>query len=117
MKYQDPACAYCPPTVRACRQGEAEERGPAEQVAAVLEHAVYADAAAGRVGGDGARHDRDFRLQHVVEVRLRGALETLNRHPLDELLGVVTAQSVRAEADLLGHARAADIGRALPNTG
>lgn len=28
MKYQDPACAYCPPTVRACRQGEAEERGP-----------------------------------------------------------------------------------------
>jgi uncharacterized metal-binding protein len=28
MKYPDPACAYCPPTVRACRQGEAEERGP-----------------------------------------------------------------------------------------
>ena len=28
VKYRDPACAYCPPTVRACRQGEAEERGP-----------------------------------------------------------------------------------------
>ncbi len=28
MKYEDPACAYCPPTVRACRQGEAAERGP-----------------------------------------------------------------------------------------
>lgn len=28
MTYQDPACAYCPGTVRACRQGEAEERGP-----------------------------------------------------------------------------------------
>lgn len=28
MKYEDPACAYCPDTVRACRQGEAEERGP-----------------------------------------------------------------------------------------
>ena len=28
MDYQDPACAYCPGTVRACRQGEAEERGP-----------------------------------------------------------------------------------------
>ena len=28
MKYLDPACAYCPPTVRACRHGEAEERGP-----------------------------------------------------------------------------------------
>ena len=28
MKYQDPACAYCPPNVRACRQGESAERGP-----------------------------------------------------------------------------------------
>ena len=28
MKYEDPACAYCPPTVRACRQGESLERGP-----------------------------------------------------------------------------------------
>jgi len=28
MRYDDPECAYCPPTVRACRQGEAAERGP-----------------------------------------------------------------------------------------
>ncbi|MDE2005773.1 MAG: DUF1847 domain-containing protein, partial [Rhodospirillales bacterium] len=28
MTYHDPACAYCPPSVRACRQGEAEARGP-----------------------------------------------------------------------------------------
>ena len=28
MKYEDPACAYCPPNVRACRQGESVERGP-----------------------------------------------------------------------------------------
>jgi len=28
MKYEDPACAYCPPNVRACRLGEAELRGP-----------------------------------------------------------------------------------------
>ncbi len=28
MTYQDPACAYCPSTVRACRQGDAESRGP-----------------------------------------------------------------------------------------
>jgi uncharacterized metal-binding protein len=28
MNYEDPECAYCPPTVRACRQGEATERGP-----------------------------------------------------------------------------------------
>ena len=26
--YQDPACAYCPSRVRACRQGEADTRGP-----------------------------------------------------------------------------------------
>ncbi len=28
MDYPDPRCADCPPTVRACRTGEAEERGP-----------------------------------------------------------------------------------------
>jgi uncharacterized metal-binding protein len=28
MTYVDPACAYCPSNVRACRAGEAEERGP-----------------------------------------------------------------------------------------
>ena len=28
MKYEEPACAYCPPPVRACRHGEAADRGP-----------------------------------------------------------------------------------------
>jgi uncharacterized metal-binding protein len=28
MRYDDPSCAYCPPTVRACRQGESAARGP-----------------------------------------------------------------------------------------
>jgi uncharacterized metal-binding protein len=28
MAYDAPACAYCPATVRACRQGEGDERGP-----------------------------------------------------------------------------------------
>ena len=28
IKYEDPACAYCPPKLRACRQGESAERGP-----------------------------------------------------------------------------------------
>lgn len=28
MSYLNPGCAYCPPTVRACRSGESEERGP-----------------------------------------------------------------------------------------
>ena len=27
MKYEDPACAYCPDNVRACRAGESAERG------------------------------------------------------------------------------------------
>ena len=28
MSYENPGCAYCPPTIRACRQGESESRGP-----------------------------------------------------------------------------------------
>jgi uncharacterized metal-binding protein len=28
MPYETPGCAYCPPTVRACRQGESDARGP-----------------------------------------------------------------------------------------
>jgi uncharacterized metal-binding protein len=28
MAYEEPGCAYCPTTVRACRQGEADTRGP-----------------------------------------------------------------------------------------
>ena len=28
MSYDEPGCAYCPDTVRACRVGESEERGP-----------------------------------------------------------------------------------------
>jgi uncharacterized metal-binding protein len=28
MTYETPSCAYCPPTIRACRQGESDTRGP-----------------------------------------------------------------------------------------
>lgn len=28
MTYESPGCAYCPPTVRACRQGDSDTRGP-----------------------------------------------------------------------------------------
>jgi uncharacterized metal-binding protein len=28
LSYESPGCAYCPPTVRACRHGESETRGP-----------------------------------------------------------------------------------------
>ena len=96
---------------------EADERRPAEHIAAVLQHRVHADPAAGRVGRNRARHDRDFRLQHVVEVALRRTFEALNGHALDELLGVFARKPVGAQPDLLGHARAADVGRAGPDSG
>jgi uncharacterized metal-binding protein len=28
MRYEDPSCAYCPESVRACRHGESTDRGP-----------------------------------------------------------------------------------------
>jgi uncharacterized metal-binding protein len=28
MSYETPSCAYCPPTIRACRHGESDARGP-----------------------------------------------------------------------------------------
>ena len=42
MTYTDPGCAYCPPTVRACRQGESEARGPGFCPSKVDEAAVEA---------------------------------------------------------------------------
>ena len=44
--YQDSACAYCPPTVRACRQGESDARGPGFCPGKV-DPATQADARAG----------------------------------------------------------------------
>lgn len=47
--YQDPACAYCPENVRACRQGEAQARGPGfcptkvDPDTQAHAHAAYAD--------------------------------------------------------------------------
>lgn len=49
MKYEDPACAYCPPTVRACRQGKSAEKGPGfcptkvDPETQEHAHGVYAD--------------------------------------------------------------------------
>src|SRR5688500_653900 len=47
--------------------GAAHECGTAELVAAVLENAVQADAAAARVGGNRSGADRHFGLQRVIE--------------------------------------------------
>jgi uncharacterized metal-binding protein len=60
MKYTDPACAYCPPDVRACRQGEAETRGPGFCPSKVDpdtqhdEHALYNDPATRKIARESA---------------------------------------------------------------
>ncbi len=95
---------------------EAEKRRAAEHVAAVFQHAVQANAAAGGISRNRARHHGDLRLQHVVEVRLRGPLEALNRHAFHQLLGIVATEAVRPEGHLLGHARAADVWRSRAHT-
>jgi uncharacterized metal-binding protein len=49
MSYADPACAYCPSNVRACRKGEADERGPGfcpskvDPTTLGVAHALYDD--------------------------------------------------------------------------
>lgn len=60
MKYEDPACAYCPPTVRACRSGETEERGPGfcptkvDPGAQETAHAFYDDAETRKISRESA---------------------------------------------------------------
>lgn len=60
-RYEDPSCAYCPPSVRACRQGEDRERGPGfcpSRVAGdTIDEAfdLYADPFTRRVAQESAR--------------------------------------------------------------
>lgn len=49
MTYETPSCAYCPPNLRACRQGESETRGPGFCPSKVDDAAIDA---AGRVYQD-----------------------------------------------------------------
>ncbi len=59
--YTDPGCAYCPPDVRACREGESETRGPgfcpskiaADDIDAA--YGVYSDPFVRRVAQESAR--------------------------------------------------------------
>jgi len=78
MTYEDPACAYCPPTVRACRQGEAAERGPGFCPAKVDPHsqeiarALYDDPETRRVSQVSARVESEgyckwTRVEEIVE--------------------------------------------------
>ena len=60
-KYTDPGCAYCPSTVRACRQGESESRGPGycpskiDQDGIDTAYAKYNDGFVRRVAQESAR--------------------------------------------------------------
>ncbi len=55
MTYTDPACAYCPPTVRACRAGEADDRGPGfcpskvDPATQAMARALYDDPETGKI--------------------------------------------------------------------
>jgi len=78
MTYEDPACAYCPPTVRACRQGEAAERGPGFCPAKVdpqaqdAARALYDDPETRRISQESARVESEgyckwTRVEEIVQ--------------------------------------------------
>jgi uncharacterized metal-binding protein len=78
MTYEDPACAYCPETVRACRQGEAAERGPGfcptkvDPQAQDLACALYDDPETRRISQESARVEAEgyckwTRVEEIVE--------------------------------------------------
>ncbi len=60
-KYHDPGCAYCPSSVRACRQGESETRGPGFCPSKIAQEAIdtaaekYADPLTRRAAQESAR--------------------------------------------------------------
>ncbi len=76
--YQDPACAYCPPTVRACRQGESDARGPGfcpgkvDPATQADARAGYADPETRRVALESARVEAEgycrwTRVEEVIQ--------------------------------------------------
>ena len=77
-KYTEPGCAYCPPAVRACRDGEEDRRGPgycptktdADGIAEGLAH--YGDPFWRRVAMESARVESEgyckwTRVEEIVE--------------------------------------------------
>ncbi len=78
MKYDGPGCAYCPSTVRACRDGEGDERGPgycpskmAEDKVAAAE-AIYDDPYVRRIAQESARVEAEgycrwTRVEEIVQ--------------------------------------------------
>jgi len=79
MEYEDPGCAYCPPTVRACRHGESEVRGPGFCPSKVNPESVdrawefYTDPAIGRIARasalvEGEGYGKWTRVEEVCEL-------------------------------------------------
>ncbi len=81
-RYRDPACAYCPPAVRACRQGESEARGPGfcpgkvDPAAQDRARARYDDPETRRIAQESARVEAEgycrwTRVEEVIQFAKR----------------------------------------------
>lgn len=77
-RYTDPGCAYCPATVRACRQGEGEQRGPGFCPSKIAQDDIdtayekYSDPFTRRVAQESARVESEgycqwTRVEEVVQ--------------------------------------------------
>lgn len=88
MAYEDPACALCPSTVQACRQGESQDRDPgfcpAKTDPATLEaaHALYGDAETHKVALESARVEAEgyckwTRVEEIVKFSQRMGFKKL----------------------------------------
>jgi uncharacterized metal-binding protein len=82
MSYETVSCAYCPPTIRACRHGESERRGPGfcpskveeegiDQAATVYEDAVVRDVARASALVESEGYCRWTRVEEVVALARR----------------------------------------------
>lgn len=103
MKYEDPTCALCPPTVQACRQGESPDRGPgfcpSKVDPATLEagHALYEDEETRKVSAEFARVEAEgyckwTRVEEIVQ---------FSKHMGYKKLGIATCIGLIDQASLL----------------
>ena len=78
MTYSDPSCAYCPSTVRACRAGEADTRGPGfcpgkiDPETQAAARALYDDPETHRIAQESARVESEgyckwTRVEEIVQ--------------------------------------------------
>ena len=103
MKYEDPACALCPPTVQACRHGELQDRGPGfcpskvDEAALEGAHALYGDEQTRAVALASARVEAEgyckwTRVEEIVKFSERMGFKKL---------GIATCIGLMEQASLL----------------